>query len=166
MNNLLRRDLATPSVFPDPLITRVIPRWEIYRIFGYGLLKGIKYGALRRPQRVGKSKRQLYEVMYPFAFISKEHGELTVPRGFFTDFGSVPDFSRAIIDDDDPDLLYGSLPHDMLYHLKGKLADGRVLTRLQADNVLREAMRACGAPELKIAYVYHAVRIANIGAGW
>lgn len=126
----------------------------------------------RRPASYGlrarlfKSKRQLYEVRSPFEFHSETIGTIEVGMGFLTDFGSVPTFAKSLIDDDSPDLLFASLPHDLCYHMRGDLGDGRKITRAQADVMLREAMLASGAPEHVAWIVYNAVRVGNIGAGW
>jgi hypothetical protein len=154
-----------PAQFPYPLMLRVVPRWELYSATRFHLIR-------KRPHSYGlrarlfNSKRQLYELTAPFSFLSTEIGAIVVPAGFWTDFGSVPALTKNVVDDDDPDLLFGSLPHDDLYNRKGQLPDGRKITRLQADRMLREAMLACGSPSLKANIVYNAVRIGNIGAGW
>jgi hypothetical protein len=116
--------------------------------------------------RLFKSKRQLYELRSPFAFISETIGRIEVGIGFLTDFGSVPTFGKSIIDDDSPDLLFASICHDDLYHRRGLLDDGRQITRAQADEMLREAMLASGAPEHVAWLVYNAVRVGNWGANW
>ena len=108
-------------------------------------------------------KCQIFEVLEPFGFRSSEHGLIMVPAGFVTDFGSVPAFAKWYVDDDDPDLLFPSLPHDLLYSCQGDLGDGRKLTRYQADCVLREAMQACGAPEFKATVVFRSVRVGGAG---
>lgn len=161
----LLRTAPNPTAFPEPLVLRVIPRWELYKLMRYITLPKRNYG-VRGNRRLGKSKRQMYELMSAFSFRSAEFGTITVPKGFLTDFGSVPYLTKPLIDNDDADLLYGSQPHDYLYSVRGQLPDGRKINRKQADGILAEAMRACGAPELKIAYVYRAVRVGNIGAGW
>lgn len=83
-----------------------------------------------------------------------------VSKGFITDFGSVPSLSKSLVDDDDPDLLFASLPHDFLYKHRGWFTGCR-LSRAQADEVLWEAMLAVGAPRFKAWLIYNAVRIGG-----
>lgn len=106
---------------------------------------------------------QLYRLMEDFTFLSDEFGAITAPKGFISDFASVPAITRFYTDKDDSDILYASIPHDFLYARKGKL-DNRTLTRYQADCVLREAMQALGAPPFKTAMVFAAVRVG--GGRW
>jgi hypothetical protein len=89
---------------------------------------------------------------------------ISVPVGFVTDFASVPTFIKSLIDSSDPDVLFASVIHDFIYARKGKLPNGKVLTRLQADSVLREAMEVCGAPKLKSNIVFDAVRSGGLRA--
>jgi hypothetical protein len=120
--------------------------------------------ALRREelkQLASKWRRgvQLYEVSEDFTFVSQRHGPITAERRFVTDFGSVPWFALWLVDDDDPDLLFAALPHDKLYDCGGDLGDGRKLSRRECDEVLWEAMEACGAPRWKRGVVYGSVRL-------
>jgi Protein of unknown function (DUF1353) len=130
------------SRFIGQLVVRAIPQWE----------SGIK-------------RVQMFEVMQPFGFHSDKHGMIIVPAGFITDFASVPKMAKWFVDDDDPDILLGSLPHDLLYTKQGKLDDGRQLTRYDCDCVLREAMLCCGAPRYKVNIVFAAVRVGG-GSHW
>ena len=107
---------------------------------------------------------QLWEVMQPLTFVSVNWGPLTVPAGMVTDFGSVPRMTKAIVDDDDPRFLRGFLIHDFLYWRAGNLGDGRLLTRIDADDVLCECARSDGAPAFKIFVVRAAVRIGGAAA--
>lgn len=129
--------------FPNPLIIRALPKWEL-------VLRGTTV--------------QLYEVREPFVFISTTYGAIITPPGFVTDFGSVPRLAKPIVDDDDPDLLYASIPHDLLYQHNGHYGD-KCITRYESDLVLREAMVACGARATKAAMVFAGVRTGG-GRHW
>lgn len=83
------------------------------------------------------------------------------PPGFVSDFGSVIRVIKSIIDNDDPDIIFAAIPHDLLYQRAGNLGDGRMLTRRQSDVVLAEAMRAMGSPWLKLKAVFEGVRIGG-----
>lgn len=93
---------------------------------------------------------------------------IRVPAGFSTDAASVPPAVKFYIDDDDPDILYAAVIHDWLYFNHGFTDEGgrhNSLDRKQADEVLREAMLACGAPRFKTWVAWKAVRIFG-GAAW
>lgn len=129
-----------PSRFEGDLVIRVIPHWEL-------------------PQ---EGSSQLYEVMQPFAYLS-EYGRVQVQRGFITDFGSVPSMAKWLVDNDDPDIVYGALPHDQLYRTKGQL-NGVQLTRRDADIILYHAMLHAGAPMFKAKLVFQCVRVGGSGS--
>lgn len=130
-----------PSRFEGNLVIRVIPHWEL-------------------PQ---EGCAQLYEVSEPFNYLS-DYGRIHVPRGFVTDFGSVPTIGKWLVDNDDPDIVYGSLPHDYLYRNKGRLPSGLVVSRRDADIILYHAMLHAGAPIVKAKIVFQAVRIGGRGS--
>jgi len=77
-----------------------------------------------------------------------------VPEGFKTNYASIPQILRSIIDNDDPVLKDAAVLHDYLYSLPK-------FTREEADNILREAMKDLGAPWWKRQVVYYSVRIAG-----
>lgn len=127
--------------FIGDLVIRVLPHWEL---------------------REGECQK--FELMESFAFVSKEFGMIAVPKGFVTDFGSVPTPAKPIVDDDDPDLVFAAIAHDWLYKNRG--VNGSVtLTRYECDCVLYEAMIAAGAPLLKSWLVFRAVRFGG-GSAW
>jgi Protein of unknown function (DUF1353) len=110
-----------------------------------------------------------FQLMEPFTFVSKEFGRISVPKGFETDFGSVPDAAKPVVDDDDPDLVFAAIVHDYLYRTHGEVSDSSILpsmclTRYQADCVLYEAMIAAGAPVFKSWLVFRAVRVGGLAA--
>lgn len=81
---------------------------------------------------------------------------ITVPRGFVTDFASVPRVLWNILP---PTGGYGeaAVIHDYLYRTPGKA------TKRQADAVLLEAMKQKGVDWLARWIIYLGVRI---GGGW
>lgn len=111
-----------------------------------------------------ESDSQLFELREPFVF-SSSVGVITVPAGFISDFASVPRAARWYVDDDDPAILFGSIVHDWIYSQRGAVGLERVLTREQADQVLREAMEACGARARQRLVVFWAVRLGG-GSHW
>lgn len=88
-------------------------------------------------------------------------GTVVIPKGFATDFASVPGLAKWFVDDDAKEILYPSVLHDWLYSRMGTLPDGRTYTREQADTALRDAMASCGASWFKRATVFRAVRIGG-----
>ncbi len=87
-----------------------------------------------------------------------------MPAGFETDFASVPYFARWYVDVVDPDILFPAIIHDYLYQIRGELP-GLKLSRKQCDEVLRDAMTAIKAPNVKTFTVFKAVRFGG-GFAW
>ena len=95
----------------------------------------------------------------------------SVPDGFVTDFASVPKVFENIFTNNDPDLLRASIPHDWIYqHLGAPAGSGLILSRFQADAVLREGMAFCGASFMRRWTVWLSVRAGGMGSwtdsGW
>lgn len=108
--------------------------------------------------------RQVYELIEDFTYQSYLLGTITAPLGMRTDFASIPRIAWRYIDPEDPVILMPSVIHDTLYNLRGTIC-GRPYTREQADLVLREAMRVCGARWDQCAVVHRAVRLFG-GSHW
>lgn len=122
--------------FPSPLILRA---WSAEEL------------------KAAKLRSQTYTLGAAFIYVSPQFGEITVPAGISTDFASIPRAVWAIISPEDPDILFGSVVHDYVYSVSGCLPE-RILTRRQADDLLREAMETCGAPAWKRWAVFQAVQ--------
>ena len=90
---------------------------------------------------------------------------ITIPKGFLTDGASVPRFFWRMISDTDPDILYPSFLHDLLYALNGRLPSALTngnpvnLTREQCDEILFEQMEAVGCGWFKRHSAYRALRM-------
>lgn len=101
-----------------------------------------------------------FELLEPLVYLSKEIvppgkvGKITVPAGFKTDYASIPKLLWNILP---PVGRYdrAAVIHDYLYQNNG-------VTRLQADNVLLEAMRVLNVPAWQRGMIYSGVRIG----GW
>jgi len=100
-----------------------------------------------------------------FAFI--------VPKGFETDFATIPRLFWSIFAPTDDDIYVGAIGHDLVYENKGEiivylLVDGKLLiqnepikiifTRLQADLLLYEKMKSFGSPLYRRVIVFTVVR--------
>lgn len=81
---------------------------------------------------------------------------ITVPKGFITDHASLPKFLRPLLTDTGESKRPFVL-HDWLYCFSKK----GVITRKQADELLRAAMIADGHGKLKALVYYIGVRIGG-----
>ena len=113
-----------------------------------------------KPLTVTKIDARLWEVERQFTyFIGEEDSEefVTVPRGFRTDFASVPRLFWIIFP---PDGLYtqSAVLHDYLYYKQ-------IYTRKKSDLIFLEGMKVLGVSWWKRKAMYWAVRIAS-GIPW
>lgn len=108
---------------------------------------------------------RLFELTEPFSGILDGY-DFVVPKGFITDFASVPRAFESVVPNDNPHILRPAIVHDWLYQSQGQ-PDGFALwlTRKESDEVLREGMRVCGASCAMRWLVYAAVRAAG-GMVW
>jgi hypothetical protein len=113
--------------------------------------------------------RSYWQFLTPFQYVSATWGAIDIPKGFYTDFASVPAKLHSIIDDDSPIILFPSAPHDFLFTkrksdgTRGWLANGKQLTLTEVNRVLTEAMTICGADFVTRELVFSAVEFANQG---
>lgn len=114
--------------------------------------------------RARNASAQLWMLAGEFAVLSQNFGRVVVPAGFVGDLASVPRWALPYLDDDAPEILYGSIVHDWIYSRQGELP-GRRLTRAEADELLRLCMLACGARPAQARLVWLAVRLGG-GGHW
>jgi hypothetical protein len=114
--------------------------------------------------------RSYWQFLDPFQYVSAMWGSIDIPKGFYTDFASVPPKLHSIVDDDSPIILFPSAPHDFLFtkrkdknDTRGWLNDQKQLSLTQVNHVLTEAMAICGANFLTQNIVFAAVELANEG---
>ena len=113
--------------------------------------------------------RSYWQFLVRFRYVSPEWGPINIPKGFYTDFASVPPGLHSIIDDDSPIILFPSAPHDFLFTkresdgTRGWLPNGRQLSLTEVNRVLTEAMSSCGANLFTRELVFNAVELANQG---
>jgi hypothetical protein len=113
--------------------------------------------------------RSYWQFLDPFQYVSDKWGTIDIPKGFYTDFASVPPKLHSIVDDDSPIILFPSAPHDFLFTkrisdgTRGWFPNGKQLTLTEVNRVLTEAMSICGADELTQEVVFSAVEFANQG---
>jgi hypothetical protein len=88
------------------------------------------------------------------------HGWLRIPRGYVTDFGSIPALATALTLTDLQPIgahAWAALGHDWRY------AIGQVGLRPIADEIFRERMRVDGVPAYRREVMYRAVRLGGAG---
>lgn len=110
---------------------------------------------------------QIYELTELFRYQSDVLSGYIVecPVKMLTNLASIPKPAQAVLTNDDPRIEKPSVPHDRVYFLKGKMPDGKIITRQQADAMLREAMELQGAGSIVRNAVYWAVRLFG-GIHW
>lgn len=86
-----------------------------------------------------------FELVEDFSFVLNLV-PYTLPKGFTTDFASIPQKLEAFLDNDDPRILRAALVHDQLCDTRGT-AWGLNCSSLEAAEILRAGMAACGASE-------------------
>ena len=94
-----------------------------------------------------------WEVMEDY-YYKTSRGIIRVPKGFRTDYASVPRIFRNIINS------YGkhgraAVVHDWLYSSQCKID----VTREEADKIFLEIMKECGVGSIKRNLMYRMVRI-------
>jgi hypothetical protein len=81
---------------------------------------------------------------------------IVVPKGFVTDFASIPRFLWAIVGGPaDGKYRLAAVIHDFLYRTHG------LATRPQCDSVLLEAMQVCGVGWWTRTQIYSGVRVGG-----
>ena len=94
-----------------------------------------------------------WEVMEDY-YYKTSRGVIRVPKGFRTDYASVPRIFRNIINS------YGkhgraAVVHDWLYSSQCKID----VTREEADKIFLEIMKECGVGSIKRNLMYRMVRL-------
>lgn len=108
---------------------------------------------------VKKAKhKRLFVLQEPLNCVDAQGRRWTVPKGFATDFASIPAFGRAFIDKAHQNA-YAAVLHDFLYFTQP-------VSRPEADELFKEALASpdCNTPPLKQWVMYRAVRIGGLKA--
>ena len=84
-------------------------------------------------------------------------GKIVVPRGFVTDFASVPRPFWALLPPDD-EYVTAAVIHDWLYW-------NQATTREEADQALKDSMIELGVSSLKVTAIYEGVDLFG-GSAW
>lgn len=113
-----------------------------------------------RPLTVTKIGKRTWRVERAFRYyIGEEYSDeyIDVPKGFVTDFASVPRVFWTIFPPDGSYTMSAVL-HDYLYNQKGHIRE-KVYSRKQCDQIFREAMKVLGVNILTRNTIYRAVRM-------
>lgn len=106
--------------------------------------------------KIGDGRWRLAET---FIFYSKKFSPVNVPKGFETDFASVPRIFWSLCP---PDGQYAqaAVTHDYLYKMRKDLTyQGPRRSRKECDEIFIEAMTVLGVPWWKRQIMYRAVRL-------
>jgi Protein of unknown function (DUF1353) len=114
-----------------------------------------------------ETDRSYWQFLERFQYASPKWGTIEIPKGFYTDFASVPPQLHSIIDDDSPIILLPSAPHDFLFtkrkdknYTRGWIGDTQ-LSLTEVNRVLTESMSFCGADGWVREAVFLVVEAAN-----
>lgn len=100
---------------------------------------------------IGKNKFQVVSRLIYKSDRYQWKGEIVVPVGFITNFASVPRPLWPIIGPIDRHAKAATL-HDYLYSIQE-------CSRIEADRVFKEALKACKVKPWKVKAMYYAVRL-------
>jgi hypothetical protein len=120
-----------------------------------------------------KEGRSTWVLARPLSFETDDGEMVTAPVGFHTDLGSIPPIAAPFGLFPDGQGVRAFVIHDLLYFTagtgvwRGKLCitRERPYSRLEADQVLREALKACGAPKGERTAIFDGVRLGG-ARGW
>lgn len=108
---------------------------------------------------VKKAKhKRLFILQEPLICVDDKGRKWIVPKGFATDFASIPAVGRAFIDKAHQNA-YAAVLHDFLYFTQP-------VSRPEADKLFKEALASpdCNTPPFKQWVMYRAVRIGGLKA--
>jgi hypothetical protein len=101
-------------------------------------------------------REDAYLLTSRLSYITSLGDKIIVPKGFKTNFASVPRLAKFYIDDDDWQIRAPSVVHDYLYSAESAELG---FTRKQADEVLLEAMMGLGMRKTKALLIYFVLRL-------
>jgi len=112
---------------------------------------------------IGNGRRRVARKFDYFVGVDNKGYKITVPKGFITDFASVP-FPASMLIPKDGDYNQASVLHDYLYSKLGDLGDIKY-TRFQCDRIFLNAMKVLKVNFWKRRIMYRAVRV-GAWIGW
>ena len=96
-----------------------------------------------------------YILTTPIQYTTVEGRVITIPKGFETNFASVPNFCKIYIDDNSHFIRMPSVVHDMLYSAQSAEYG---FTRKEADLILMQACIEKGMRVRKAKLIYYILR--------
>ena len=105
-------------------------------------------------------REDFYILTSRLSYITNLGDKINVPKGFKTNFASVPRIAKAYVDDDDWQIRAPSVVHDYLY---SKVSSDLGFNRKQADEILLEAMMGLGMRKTKALLIYYILRLFGGG---
>lgn len=99
-----------------------------------------------------------WEILSSFSYYKEDdHNDIiTVPKGFITDFATIPRLFWTIFPPHDI-YVKAAVIHDYLYA-------NAIGTKKEADLLFKEMLKVCGVPSWKIQLMYQAVRLFGKGS--
>jgi len=97
-----------------------------------------------------------YILTSPITYVTNDGDEVVIPRGFKTNFASVPAIAKVYVDDNSHFIRLPSITHDFLYSKESAYLG---FTRKQADFVLLTAMQEQGMRPSKALLIYYILRV-------
>jgi hypothetical protein len=118
--------------------------------------------AVSGPLHVSRFKEPVYVLLKPIAWSpnpnqQQKHTRVEVPKGFVTDFASIPRIFWSMLRPDG-DYTYPAIIHDHLYWAQDR-------SRQVADEIFRFAMEDFGIASTPAAAIFNAVRVGG-GSAW
>lgn len=109
-----------------------------------------------KPIGTNADGRTLYELVEDFQYVCDYlNGQvITIPKGYYTDFLSIPKWAQIIFPASEYPALLGAIVHDMLY-------EGEIFPRRVNDLIFKEAMTNARETTWKVEAMYKAVRIGG-----
>lgn len=112
--------------------------------------------------RAAGSRVQLWRLRDPYSVVVPNRGVVTVPRGFVTDFASVPGWAQSYVGTEHPALNAPALVHDYGYARRGDMIPGHPpLTRAEVDELFRQMLLACKMRPSQAWVLHRAVRLGG-----
>lgn len=101
-------------------------------------------------------REDFYILTSRLSYITNLGDQIHVPKGFKTNFASVPRIAKFYVDDDDWQIRAPSVVHDYLYSAESSKLG---FSRKQSDEVLLEAMIGLGMRKTKALLIYYILRM-------
>lgn len=106
--------------------------------------------------RVVHINGKVWELTSNLTYEHHKYGKIVVPKGFKTDFASIPRIALSVTGSPAGQMVEASVVHDWLYSISNPDCE---LDRKQADKVFLRILRKSGVSKLKSKTMYRMVRM-------